>query len=85
MCCHGSPPNTVGMYLGALYFLCLPSVLGNPAVRHRMLFSTMAAVKSLVHYEGTTHTGREGKLIGDDNSVQRLSSYVTFPSYWLEC
>lgn len=34
MCCHGSPPNTVGMYLGALYFLCLPSVLGNPAVRY---------------------------------------------------
>lgn len=47
MCCHGSPPNTVGMYLGVLCFLCLPSVLGNPAVRHRMLVSTMAAVKSL--------------------------------------
>lgn len=35
------------MYLGVLCFLCLPSVLGNPAVRHRMLVSTMAAVKSL--------------------------------------
>lgn len=56
MCCHGSPPNTVGMYLGALYFLCLPSVLGNPVVRHRMLVSTMAAVKSLGFSTEEQHT-----------------------------
>lgn len=46
MCCHGSPPNTAGMYLEVLCFLCLPSVLGNPAMRHRMLESTMVAVRT---------------------------------------
>lgn len=48
LCCHGSPPNTVGMYLGALYFLCLPNDLRNPGGRHRMLVSTTAALKPLI-------------------------------------
>lgn len=71
MCCHGSPPNTVGMYLGALYFLCLPSVLGNPAVRHRMLVSTMAAVKSLGSSMEEQHTQAEKGSLSEMTTVCR--------------
>lgn len=79
MCCHGSPPNTVGMYLGGFVFPVFTKRLGQSCseAQDAGVFGFSVG--------GAAHTGREGKLILDDNSVQGLSCCVTSTSYWLEC